>query len=228
MHALLTLIWNDELTTASMICELLGVDHPRVATWRADAITAYLALGQPEAAAVLAAEQLTLAERAGAPLPLATALRSAAAVADAAEAEPLITRAVALLEATPARLQLACALCDLGALWRRAGRRGDAREPLLRALDLAQRARAEPLVARARRELTAAGARPRRTALTGPGALTSAERQVAELAASGLSNRQIAQHLFVTLPTVETHLRHTFSKLGIASRAELPAQLGGG
>ena len=45
------------------------------------------------------------------------------------------------------------------------------------------------------------------------------------LAAAGLSNRQIAQHLFITQPTVETHLRHAFQKLGIASRADLPAQL---
>ena len=68
-------------------------------------------------------------------------------------------------------------------------------------------------------------ARPRRTALTGPDALTGAERQVAGLAASGLSNRQIAQHLFITLPTVETHLRHAFGKLGITSRTDLPAHL---
>ena len=74
-------------------------------------------------------------------------------------------------------------------------------------------------------ELLAAGARPRRTALAGPDALTSAERQVAELAAGGLSNRQIAQHLFVTPAAVETHLRHAFRKLGITARADLAAQL---
>jgi DNA-binding CsgD family transcriptional regulator len=74
-----------------------------------------------------------------------------------------------------------------------------------------------------RAELLAAGARPRRTALTGPDALTSAERQVAELAADGLSNRQIAQHLFITQATVETHLRHTFNKLGhLISRGPPP------
>jgi len=75
------------------------------------------------------------------------------------------------------------------------------------------------------RELLATGPRPRRTALTGPDALTSAERAVAGLAADGLTNRQIAQHLFITLPTVETHLRHAFQKLGITSRTSLPAQL---
>ena len=65
-------------------------------------------------------------------------------------------------------------------------------------------------------------ARPRRTALTGPDALTSAERRVAALAGDGLSNRQIAQHLFISQGTVETHLRHAFQKLGITSRASLP------
>ncbi|HXZ71912.1 MAG TPA: helix-turn-helix transcriptional regulator, partial [Streptosporangiaceae bacterium] len=138
-----------------------------------------------------------------------------------------LAEAVSLLESTPARYELALALADLGAHLRRSGRRADARAPLRRALDLAQRTGAAPLAERAKRELLAAGARPRRTAITGPDALTSAERRVASLAADGLSNRQIAQHLFITQPTVETHLRHAFQKLGITSRADLPAQLAG-
>jgi DNA-binding NarL/FixJ family response regulator len=93
---------------------------------------------------------------------------------------------------------------------------------LLRAQDLARRTGAAPLARQARQELLAAGARPRRTALTGPDALTSAERRVAALAGDGLSNRQIAQHLFISQGTVETHLRHAFQKLGITSRASLP------
>jgi DNA-binding CsgD family transcriptional regulator len=130
-----------------------------------------------------------------------------------------------LLETTPARYELALALAGLGAHLRRTGQPGEARAPLRRALDLAQRCGAAPLADQARQELLATGARPRRTALTGPDALTSAERRVAGLAADGMSNRQIAQHLFITLPTVETHLRHAFGKLGITSRADLPAQL---
>jgi len=74
-------------------------------------------------------------------------------------------------------------------------------------------------------ELLAAGPRPRRAGLTGPDALTAAERRVAALAAEGASNRQIAEHLFITQATVETHLRHAFRKLGITSRADLPASL---
>jgi DNA-binding NarL/FixJ family response regulator len=110
----------------------------------------------------------------------------------------VLSEAVRLLDPTPARYELALTLADLGAHLRRTGRRSDARAPLRRALDLAQRTGAAPLAEQARRELLATGARPRRTALTGPDALTSAERQAADLAASGLSNRQIAQHLFIS------------------------------
>src|SRR5437762_11189072 len=133
--------------------------------------------------------------------------------------------AVSVLQATPARYELALALADHGASLRRSGQRTQAREPLLRALDLAERTGAAGLAAEVKRELLAAGARPRRTALVGPDALTAGERRVAALAAEGLSNRQIAEHLFVTQATVETHLRHAFRKLGITSRADLPGGL---
>jgi DNA-binding NarL/FixJ family response regulator len=119
----------------------------------------------------------------------------------------------------------ALALAEHGASLRRSGQRTRAREPLLRALDLAERTGAADLAAEVRQELLAVGARPRRAALTGPDALTTSERRVAALAADGLSNRQIAEHLFVTQATVETHLRHAFRKLGITSRADLPASL---
>ena len=141
------------------------------------------------------------------------------------DAEGPLSEAVRLLEDGPARYELALALADYGAHLRRTGRRAAAQDPLRRALDLAQRAGAAPLGARARRELLATGARPRRAAVTGPDALTSAERRVAALAAEGLSNRQIAEHLFVTQATAETHLCHVFHKLGITSRAGLPASI---
>jgi DNA-binding CsgD family transcriptional regulator len=73
----------------------------------------------------------------------------------------------------------------------------------------------------------AAGARPRRAVLSGRDALTPSERRVAEMAARGLSNREIAQSLFVTLKTVEWHLRNAYGKLGITSRRELTPALAG-
>jgi DNA-binding NarL/FixJ family response regulator len=71
----------------------------------------------------------------------------------------------------------------------------------------------------------AAGARPRRDLLTGPEALTPAEYRVAALAAAGHGNREIAEQLYVTLRTVETHLTHAFQKLGITARTELAGQI---
>ena len=219
-----------DLLAAAEGWHALGIDHPAIASWRADAAAAHIALGHTQEAAALAAEQLALARKVGTPATLGIALRAHAAAASRqrcgqSPAEESLAEAISLLETTPARYELALALADLGACLRRSGRRSEARVPLRRALDLAQRTGAMPLAEQTRRELLATGARPRRTALTGPDALTSAERRVAGLAADGLSNRQIAEHLFITLPTVETHLRHAFQKLGITSRAGLPAQL---
>jgi DNA-binding CsgD family transcriptional regulator len=111
---------------------------------------------------------------------------------------------------------------------RRAKRRADSRPPLREALDLAHGCGAEPLAEQARTELVASGARPRRPALTGVEALTASELRVCQLAADGLSNAEIAQTLFVTRRTVETHLGNAYRKLNITSRAELAEALCGG
>ena len=94
-----------------------------------------------------------------------------------------------------------------------------------RAWNLAHRCGATPLADRAVEELRAAGGRPRRRAGIGADALTASERRVAELAAKGASNKEIAQSLFVTLRTVELHLSNAYSKLEIRSRHELAAAL---
>ncbi|HET9082063.1 MAG TPA: AAA family ATPase [Trebonia sp.] len=201
----------------------LGIASPAAANWRVPAVYAYTALGREQEAARLAAEQLELARAVGTPGTLGISLRVAAPFAP--DPERTLAEAISLLQAAGGRYQHAVALTALGALRRRAGRRAAAKEPLRQALDFAERTGADQLREYARTELIAAGARPRRAALTGPDALTSAERQVADLAAKGRSNRQIAQHLFITQATVETHLRHAFHKLGITSRAELPDNL---
>ena len=196
----------------------MGVTNPAVASWRTAAVAAHRALGQHDEAVALAAEQLELARKGGTQVMLGIALRVHGAAAVRPEE---LAEAVGVLEATPARYELALALAGHGACLRRAGQRTQAREPLRRALDLAERTGAAGLAGAVRRDLVAAGARPRRAALTGPDALTAGERRVAALAAEGASNRQIAEHLFITQATVETHLRHAFRKLGITSRADL-------
>ena len=74
-------------------------------------------------------------------------------------------------------------------------------------------------------ELRATGARPRRRLASGAGALTPSERRIAELAAAGQQNREIAEALFVTTATVEYHLRNAYRKLGITSRTQLAEAL---
>jgi DNA-binding NarL/FixJ family response regulator len=125
-----------------------------------------------------------------------------------------------------ARLEYAKALVSLGTALRLARRPTDARGPLRRGLELAAALGAAALVTHARHELRAAGARPRSTALTGPAALTPAERRITERAAAGETNRAIAESLFVTSKTVELHLRNAYRKLGVSSRRELPGKLG--
>ena len=213
----------DDLLAATEGWSALGVHSPAAAYWRVPAITAYTALGRQDEAARLAEEGIAVARAVGNAGALGVCLRIGAPFT--ADPAATLAEAITALESAGARYEHALALADLGAHLRRIGRRGEAQDPLRRALEYAERAGAEPLRDYARAKLLAAGARPRRTALTGPDALTTAERQVAELAAEGLSNRQIAQHLFITQATVETHLRHTFHKLGISSRLDLPGLL---
>ena len=130
-----------------------------------------------------------------------------------------------MIASSPARLEHASARADLGAALRRANRRSEASDQLRRALELATLCGAARLAARAETELRATGARPRRIALRGIESLTPGERRVAELAAHGPTNREIAQALFVTPRTVEVHLTNAYRKLGIGSRSELAAAL---
>jgi DNA-binding NarL/FixJ family response regulator len=139
----------------------------------------------------------------------------------------VLREAVSLLGASGYPIERARAHADLGVALRRTGRPVEAREPLRLAVDLAHRFGAVALEEHALAELRAAGARPRRRAASGPGALTRSERRIAELAAAGRLNREIAEALVVTLATVEYHLRNAYRKLGIASRKQLPQALAG-
>jgi DNA-binding CsgD family transcriptional regulator len=132
-----------------------------------------------------------------------------------------LREAVAVLQGSPARLEHARALTDLGAALRRGNRRAEARGALQDALGLAERCGARALAERARTELRAAGGRPSQPHGAGVQQLTVSERRVAELAAEGRSNPEIAQALFVTRKTVETHLGHVYRKLGVSGRGRL-------
>jgi len=138
----------------------------------------------------------------------------------------LLSEGATLLGSSPARLDHARALVDLGAALRRHGRRTDAREPLRAGLEAARRCGSLPLAERAHEELTTAGAKPRRLQFSGAESLTASEWRVAQLAARGASNRDIAAALFISTRTVENHLSRVYRKLDISSRDRLDAALG--
>jgi DNA-binding CsgD family transcriptional regulator len=213
-----------ELLAFGRDLEAIGIVNPGISPWRSTAAIALLQTGEPERARELAAEEVALARAWGAPRALGVALRaSGLARADVGALE----EAVEVLSRSPARLEHARAAADLGAALRRAGRRVDAREPLRVALELAHACGATALASRARTELVASGAKPRRQALSGADSLTPSERRVTTMAAEGLTNRDIAQRLFVTPKTVEVHLSSAYRKLAIGSRTQLSEALGG-
>ncbi len=183
------------------------------------------ARGETDEALALIDRDLDVARTAGMRGAEGVALRARAVVVGGDEGIETARQAVALLRTTPLALDTAWGLYDLGGALRRAGHRADAREPLREGLDLADRLEAGLAARLLREELAAAGARPRRRALTGPASLTPSERRVADLAAKGLSNREIAEALFVTRKTVELHLGHTYTKLQIKTRTQLPEAL---
>lgn len=185
----------------------------------------FLAFGDRETAATLAEEMVTVAQRWGVPGHTGSCLVVLGLVTGGPDGIELLRRAVDYLERSPRRLEHARALVEWGAALRRNNQRAEARDPLRTGMEIAHRCGAVPLVERAREELRATGARPRKLTFTGLDALTAQERRVAEMAAEGMSNREIAQALFVTRRTIETHLGNAYQKLGIDSRAQLQKAL---
>jgi DNA-binding CsgD family transcriptional regulator len=202
-----------------------GVGTPEILNWRSAAAEVCLRLGRLEQARSLADEEVSLARSIGAPRAIGVALRAAALAASGARRIELLRDAVASLEASQGALELARTRVDLGAALVRAGQRDEARGLLRAGQEGAVACGATPLVERAHRELLATGARPRRAAAAGRDGLTPSELRVTEMAAAGQTNREIAQALFVTEKTVETHLGRAFMKLGVRSRKQLARAL---
>ena len=203
-----------------------GRTNPARTPWRSTAALALAHVGRRADAAALADEELAQAVRFGAPVPIVTALHArAVAEPDLAERVALCERALVVAGLTPMPLIAARVRITLGNALRNLGRRVEARGALVPALADADAGGAVLLAKEAQRELVATGLRPRRAATSGAAALTPRQRQVCELAAQGKSNREIAQELFLSIKTVETHLALCFQKLGVAARAELGAAL---
>lgn len=182
-------------------------------------------LGESSRARDFAAAGMLSARRWGAPSTVSTALTAQGLLEQGRERLDLLADAVGVLDGSPVRLYRARALAELGAAMRRANQRSAAREPLREALELARRCGAATLARRAYDELLATGETVRRHSPIGVESLTPSERRVSRMAASGMTNRQIAEALFLTIKTIESHLAAAFDKLGVHSRGELARAL---
>ncbi|MBL1100232.1 ATP-binding protein [Streptomyces coffeae] len=202
-----------------------GIDNPVLAPWWLDAAEALAGLGR-------AHEGLDLLERVEEPVRrwgtcrALGMIRMARGVLTAGDSGiDLLIDAVNMLADSPGRLQQSRAEYLLG---RRLHRRGDAegaRERLRRSIDLAVLCRDKQQLDQSLPALTEAGGRLWHGTDSPADALSGSERRVAEQAAAGATNREIAESLFLTQRTVEFHLTSVYRKLGIRSRLELPAAL---
>jgi DNA-binding CsgD family transcriptional regulator len=211
----------EELLQVGETVRLVPFDNPSSVPWRRWAAEGLRLLDRNDEARALADDELALARRWGDPYAIGASLRVLGLVEGGRAGIGLLREAVEVLAGSEARLEHARALVDLGAALRRANRRSEARQRLRAGVDLARKVGALGLAERANGEIAATGARPRRVLRTGLDALTASERRVAQLAADGMSNKEIAQTLFVTIKTVEVHLSGAYRKLGISSRAQL-------
>ncbi len=198
--------------------------NPAWVPWRSLRAIALDHLGRTEEAIAIADEELEHARAWGSPRTVGRSLRVAGTLRRE-DGMALLEDSVALLRTSGAQLELARSLAAVGSLRRRMRQPTEARDPLREALELAERTGAEGLATQARTELHASGSRPKPTALGGTESLTASEKRVAALAAEGLTNRDIAQRLFVTPKTVEVHLSASYRKLGISSRHDLARTL---
>jgi DNA-binding CsgD family transcriptional regulator len=202
-----------------------GIVNPAFVPWRSRAARVSDGLGRRDAALRLAAEELSLARRWGTPRAVGVALRALGVAAGGADGLSLLEESVALLARSPARVEHAYALYDLGRTLGESGWREEARPLLHESYRLAAGCGARPLAERCAAEIKRVGGRRPRALIAGPAALTAQERRIAERAVAGATNREIAEELFLTLRTVEAHLTGVYRKLGITGRAQLAARL---
>jgi len=196
-----------------------------IITYRLYGARALIGLGDLDGARALVEEEFQLAKALGTNREIGVTLHVAGLIDHGEARIQTLKHAVEELRQSQSRLEYAQALADYGAALRRANRRSEARPPLQAALTIARDAGAQPLRDRAAQELKATGARVSRPGLTGVDALTASEHRIASMAAGGMSNRDIAQALFVTVKTVETHLGHIYQKLNRTRRTQLAATL---
>jgi DNA-binding CsgD family transcriptional regulator len=204
--------------------EAFELRNPAMVAWRSHLALALLGLDRREERSSSPGGARACARVGSAPADRG-ALRTLGLAQGGDEGIVTLRESLEVLNRSSAKLERARSMVELGAALRRANKRAEARELLKEGIDLAVRCSSQPLVEHAEAELAATGARPRRLLLSGVESLTASERRVADFAAKGLSNKDIAQTLFVTTKTVEVHLSNVYRKLGIGSRNDLPQAL---
>lgn len=215
---------SDDFVLVGRLLEANGFDNPGfvLSPWRSQAGSVAHELGRSDEARELIDEDIELGRRLGLVGVLGTALRCKALTATPVPDTDLLRRSVEVLDHPEgSMLELATSLMHLGVAQRRLGRRAECRDVLRRALDLAHQVGATAVESRVHAELHAAGARPRRPLIQGPDALTPSERRIADLMADGLTGRQIAESLYLTINTIEWHRRNIYRKLSVSSREAL-------
>jgi DNA-binding NarL/FixJ family response regulator len=197
------------------------LSQPTMSAWPQYLVRASVGTPHEERAAEVAEGFLERARRWGAPRGVSLALRTVALVEESDDSIAMLREAVAHADRSEAMVERALARVALGRALNEAGHKAEARDWLRRGIHQARLHGVFLLAAHGLRLISDAGGRPRRLALTGLEALTPSELRVAQMVASGLSNREVAEALFVTVKAVEAHLGKVYRKLGISSRLEL-------
>jgi len=197
------------------------LNQPTLSAWPQYLVRASVGTEHEERAADVAVDFLERARRWGAPRGISLALRTVALVEGGERGIEMLREAMTQAERSEARVERALVQVALGRALNDAGRKAEARDWLRRGIHQSRQLGVFLLAAHALSLISDAGGRPRRLALTGVEALTPAELRVAQMVASGLSNREVAEGLFVTVKAVEAHLGKVYRKLSISSRAQL-------
>ena len=196
--------------------------------WASQVAPSLAQLGRHDEAQRLAKRGLDDARTWGTAHSIGQAQRELGVLTGGSEGLDILRESVRTLEGSPARLEHARSLVELGSAFRLGGARSDAKRALDHGLELAHGCGARPLETRAGEELRAAGAKPPKLVPSPLDVLTATERRIAEMATHGLSDREIAEALFVTPRTIETHMANVFQKLDITSRNDLEPVISGG
>lgn len=209
---------------AAHVARSSGWREPCIVPWAGVGIEAHLAAGRNDLARALIEDLECLAQPLSCRWPRAVVALGRAGLAASEgrhdDADRRFAQALAILDQLPLPIAQAEALTSCGAHLRRSGRPRQARAPLARALELAERTGSERVARLARAELAASGGRRRRRSVDRC-ELTAQERRVAALAADGMTNAQIAAALHISPKTAGHHLEHIYAKLGVRSRREL-------